>query len=242
MRTLAIRQEVARLSSFRFFLCCLTVLGATACVRSQPMAVLRPKATVLKTSASPAPTSAPQARQVRLSGVVQAPAAMEARTANVKNGHAIGTPIRVIEAATGRVLKQDVTYYDGSFQFDLNAPASALPVVLAVDLVDAKDDQSTFTLEAPLVLEKAVFSLDKLAVSTGSTALVMMYRRWSEAATDTGQPSSYGLARYILSTSADTTKSFGLLVAQDRQIPVAADVASLKAALDAYVDRTQVKK
>lgn len=243
------------MSLLRLFLCCLTTLGATACVR-QPMAVLRPTATSAKPAtalvkpsaapvtptATPAAASTPSSRVVRLSGVVQVPAVLDARTANVKNGYAIGTPIRVIEAATGRVLKQDVTYYDGSFQIDLSAPTSAQPVVLAIDLVDAKDAQLTCTLETPLVLNKAVSTVDNVAVTIGSTALVMMYRRWAEAESAGAQPSSYALARLILSTSADTTKSFGLLVAQDTLIPVAADVASLKKALEAYVARTQAKQ
>jgi hypothetical protein len=69
----------------------------------------------------------------------------------------------------------------------------------------------------------------------------MMYRRWAEAEQG-AQPSSIALARFILSTSADTTKSFGLLVAQDAQIPVAADVGSLKKALEGYVARAQAKQ
>jgi hypothetical protein len=233
----------------------LTVLGTTACVR-QPMAVLRPTATTAKPAtslvkpapstaapaATPAAPSAPNSRVVRLSGVVQVPTALDARTANVKNGFAIGTPIRVIEVATGRVLKQDVTYYDGSFQLDLSAPTTAQPVVLAIDLVDAADEQVTCTLETPLVLDKGISTVDNVAVTIGSTALVMMYRRWAEAEQGTAQPSSYALARFILSTSADTTKSFGLLVAQDAQIPVAADVASLKKALEGYVARAQAKQ
>lgn len=255
------------MSLLRLSLCCLTVLGTTACVR-QPMAVLRPTAATAKPATSlvkPAPSApaakgpqsgpegpeparvpsptpiTPTSRVVRLSGVVQVPAALDARTANVKNGYAIGTPIRVIEAATGRVLKQDVTYYDGSFQLDLSAPTTSQPVVLAIDLVDAADEQVTCTLETPLVLEKGISTVDNVAVTIGSTALVMMYRSWAEAEQG-AQPSTYALARFILSTSADTTKSFGLLVAQDAQIPVAADVGSLKKALEGYVARAQAKQ
>ena len=231
-------------SSLRVLLCCLIPLAASACVRTQPRAVLRPTASVARPTPAPMATAAPtapSARLVRVTGSALAPTALEARTANVKNGYAIGTPIKVLDAATGRVLKQDVTYYDGSFQLDLSAPSAAQPVVLAVELVDADDPEETLSLEAPLVLEKAVSTLSGVHLTTGSTALVMMYRRWA-AAEKGAQPAAQAFARYVGSTDTDATKSFGLLVAQDAQIPAATDVASLRAALEAYVPRTQAKK
>ena len=49
-------------------------------------------------------------------------------------------------------------------------------------------------------------------------------------------------ARYVNSTSADTTRSFGVLVAQDAAIPAATDIAALETALTAYVERSSREK
>jgi hypothetical protein len=175
---------------------------------------------------------------VRVSGTVKAPAAIEALTANVKNGFVVGSPLKVTEAATGRLIKQGVTYYDGSFQIDLPAQSVTVPAVFTVELVDAKDSTKMLALEAPVLLDKGLTQVDNVQIGTGSTAMVMLYRRWAESSAVEGQPSSMDFARYISSTSADTSRSFGLLVAQDSGIPMAKDVTSLEAALKAYVDRT----
>ncbi|MFN3428858.1 MAG: hypothetical protein ACK46X_02775 [Candidatus Sericytochromatia bacterium] len=248
----------------RLFLCGLVVLSTGACVRSNPVGVLRatpaksPGATKASPSSAPSPAAsgAPGAALVvpkaspspasakvhRLGGIVAVPPGLEASTANVKGGLVVGSPVRVVEAATGRVLKQGVTYYDGSFQIDLPAPTSAAPALISVDLVDAKDDQKTTTLELPLLLQRDIGVVEGLTVTAGTTALVMLYRRWAEAEPKDDEPSTFGLARYILATSADTTQSFGLLVAQDPQIPASKDVTALKAAIEGYVARAQTKK
>jgi hypothetical protein len=248
----------------RLLLCGLVVLTTSACVRSNPVGVLRatpakspstakaspspaastaPGAALVPPEASPGPVASPASGKViRLGGVVAVPPGLEASTANVKGGLVVGSPVRVVEAATGRVLKQGVTYYDGSFQIDLSAPTSATPALISVDLVDSKDDQKTATLELPLLLQRDIAVVEGLTVTAGTTALVLLYRHWAEAEPNDDEPSTYGLARYILATSADTTKSFGLLVAQDPQIPAAKDVTALKAAIESYVARAQTKK
>lgn len=233
----------------RLLLSCIVALTATACVRSQPMAVL--KTTPAKTSSALIGASTPltvasgdaqikATGTLRLSGVAKAPATIEAATANVKNGFVVGSTLKVIEAATGRVIKQGVTYYDGSFQLDVPTAGVTTPAVVSVELVDAKDSTKTFELEAPVVLDKGLTQINGLQLASGSTAMVMLYRLWAQD--DTGTPNSIDFARLISSTTADTTRSFGLLVAQDPTIPGAKDVTSLQAALTAYVERTSKDK
>jgi hypothetical protein len=132
----------------RLLLCTIIALGLPACVRTPSTAVL--KTSTVK-AATPAPSLKPASpltvasdvsgekdgRVVRLSGKAIAGVTIEPKTANVKNGFVVGSPLQITEAATGRLLKQGVTYFDGSFQLDLSAPTVSTPAVVSVDLVVA---------------------------------------------------------------------------------------------------------
>jgi hypothetical protein len=235
--------------NYRLLLSTIIALGLTACVRTPSSAVL--KTSTVK-AGSPAPalksnapltlasesSAAKDSRVVRLSGTAIAGDKLEAKTANVKNGYVVGSPLQITEAATGRLIKQGVTYFDGSFQLDLTAPTVSTPAVVSVELVDAKDAERTFKLEAPLMLEKGITQVSNISLDAGTTAMVMLYRAWAQTASSAAKPGSLEFARYVSSTSADTTRSFGVLVAQDAAIPAATDVASLQAAIEAYVEHS----
>lgn len=216
----------------------MAVLKTTPAKTSPNMTMGATSSTPLTVASGDVPIKA--TGMLRLAGLVKAPASVEAATANVKNGFVVGSPLKVTEAATGRLIKQGVTYYDGSFQLDVPTAGVTTPAVVSVELVDAKDSTKTFELEAPVVLDKGLTQLNGVQLSTGSTAMVMLYRLWAQD--DTGAPNAMDFARLISSTTADTTRSFGLLVAQDANIPGAKDVPSLQTALTAYVERTSKDK
>jgi hypothetical protein len=217
------------------------VLKTTAVKAGTASPAPTPKASSPLTVASE-PSAAKGSRVVRLSGTAIAGDKLEAKTANVKNGFVVGSPLQITEAATGRLIKQGVTYFDGSFQLDLTAPTVSTPAVVSVELVDAQDPERTFKLEAPLMLEKGITQVSGIDLDAGTTAMVMLYRSWGHAASTASKPGTLEFARYISSTSADTTRSFGILVAQDAAIPAATDVAALQAALEAYVDKSSRDK
>jgi hypothetical protein len=216
-----------------------------AVLRTTPAKAATPNMAIGATNSAPLTLASGDAANkatgtLRLSGVAKAPSLIEAQTANVKNGFVVGSPLKVIEAATGRVIKQGVTYYDGSFQIDVPTAGVTTPAVVSVELVDAKDSTKTFELEAPVVLDKGLTQVTGMQLTTGSTGMVMLYRLWAQDAK--GSVDTMEFAKLISSTTADTTRSFGLLVAQDPTIPGAKDVASLQTALVAYVERTSRDK
>jgi hypothetical protein len=167
--------------------------------------------------------------------VVTVPDGLASRTSNVKAGRVIGSPLRIADARTGKVLKQAVTYYDGSFQLDLPLAEGLQPLLLTIDLVDAADAKKTLTLEAPLAADRALGMVEKLQISPGSTAMVGLYRKLGAAK---GAGAGAELARLVLATTADAADSFALLVAKDKSVQSASDVASLEAALKTYVARS----
>lgn len=171
------------------------------------------------------------AQPIQLSGQVIVPANMELSTANVKSGKVVGSPLRIESPATGRVVMQGVTYYDGSFALNLPAKEAAQPLLLSVDLVDAANPTKTLTLSTPLTVATGARSVQNLTVSPETTALVSLYRQLS------GTNGGTSLARYVASTDVTTTRSFALVAGQNKAIAQASSVKELNTALQSYVAR-----
>jgi hypothetical protein len=184
---------------------------------------------------SAARTSPSDKSVLRLSGTAYAPDGLSARTSNVKAGRVIGSPLRIEDARTGRVLKQGVTYYDGSFQIDVPLGEGPQALVLSIDLVDAADPKKTLTLSAPLSADRALGMVERLQVSPGTTGLVLLYRKLAAAK---GSASGLEMAKLVLATTPDALEAFAGLMGRDKAVQGAADVPGLDAALKAYVARS----
>ncbi len=176
-------------------------------------------------------SQADHAHSVRLTGIALVPALLEGAAANVHEGRVVGSPVRLEDPRSGRLLARGVTYYDGSFQLDVPVGEATVPGVLTVDLMPALSEGSPVTLALPLSLSQTVHEEHAPDLSVGSTALIALYRQM--AASDAAPATR--LANLVANTTPDVVNKFAEMAERAPVLGTAHDLPGLRDGLAAYV-------
>lgn len=202
-----------------------------------------------------AATSSGTENRVRLMGNARFPGGDATALMNVREGKVTGTPVAIIDARTGRRLANAVTYYDGSFGADIAFKSSRVPLLITLDLVDAKDQQAKTTLTATAVL-KAGEAERKVLVSPGSTALTVYLRaaasleadalptagKLTEPPADDAGIANGKLAALITKLDDTSRQTFTALAEKSPELKQADTVAAFKEGIRRFVGRIGVSK
>lgn len=127
-------------------------------------------AAVSPVALAPAAVSRGGFAPVQLQGRAYVPGAVDG-VANLQDGYVSGSPVRVYDATSGKLLAQGVTYYDGSFAIDVPLREGQRAMLVASELVSKADPAHTIRLVAPVLMNAGTVE-QKVVLSPGTTALV----------------------------------------------------------------------
>ncbi|MDB5096511.1 MAG: hypothetical protein JWM80_932 [Cyanobacteria bacterium RYN_339] len=221
-----------------------STLPDTAPIAAMPQQVIEPVEDVLPGVLPAELPPVVTTRMLRIFGHVTLPKAVDG-LANTKDGAVIGAPVVLRDVPTGRKLGSAVTFYDGSFFLDVAADVGKRPVVLTVDLIDAKTRAPLFPLAAPLQLAP---ELAEQHVEIGPATTAWYALLYSVAARKTKAPppdwtvlvpgvTTRTLGGLIVGSKANAVDSFSLLASGDGGIMKPETPTALRAAIQRLVDR-----
>lgn len=192
----------------------------------------------------PAELTAPAPGNVRLLGLVRL--ADPPTGANVaEDGSVAGTPVMVLDVASGRRIGAATTYYDGSFVFDLPVAYGKRAILFAADLIDRRTSQRKVPLAAT-VLVTAGESERRVNLTPGSTVLVAFLNDLALSMAGIAPPSGMELttpgvasqmAQLVASFDQEDVEAFVKLAETAPELQHPPSVEALGAGLRRYVQR-----